>query len=70
MSEDNKVVAILRYNRMFCRKCLTDAAEREAWDFPHLAKKIMSQFSIGLVRENDLKGGERCAICSDKLRPV
>ena len=70
MSTDNPVVAIKRYDKMFCSRCLTDSVEREIWENPELSSRLMQQNDISVVHSGDLKGREKCDVCGSKIRPV
>ncbi len=64
------VVALKRFGRLFCKRCLTEAAEVEAWTDPQNAGRLMEELGISLLRANELTGGEKCAVCQAKIKPT
>jgi hypothetical protein len=63
----SKVVAIRRFDRLLCRKCIWDSAEMAAWVSPETSSIVMEEKGITVVRANELPPGSVCGMCGSKL---
>ena len=67
MKTKPQAVAITRWGKTICPRCVSDAEEVAIIQNPDVNARLMEETGIAVVRPADLKGGEKCAMCGAKI---
>jgi len=67
MKAKAKTVAITRWGKTICSLCVSDADEVAVITDPENNVRLMEEQKIAVVRADELKGTEKCAICGKKI---
>lgn len=67
MKPKPRVLAITRWSKTICPRCVSDAEEVTIMQDPDSNIRLMAESGIGVLRPADLRGGEKCAMCGTKI---